>query len=261
MALGYPLSGLLATTPNVSVGNVSALAGIGDNSRYLQISAPVQSGNSGGPLLDASGHLIGIVTGKLDATRIFQVLGDIPQNVNFAIKAEVVRTFLDSKGITYQTARSEGQLSPADVGEMARPLTVQIECEQRTDADQSRPMTTSPPKDVEQPRSDQPARSLVATSPGRWAIGDQSNCNIASKAYHLRLDGGTVVWENGNGNIDVERITFSDETEFRTVTIESIHHSDSGFSPGTQWNYLRNGPEGIRVVESGGKSYLIARCR
>jgi uncharacterized protein len=47
VAVGYPLSGLLATTPNVSVGNVSALAGLDDDSRYLQISAPVQPGNSG----------------------------------------------------------------------------------------------------------------------------------------------------------------------------------------------------------------------
>jgi S1-C subfamily serine protease len=168
VALGYPLSGLLATTPNVSVGNVSALAGLSDDSRYLQISAPVQPGNSGGPLLDASGHLIGIVTGKLDAARIFHFFGDIPQNVNFALKAEVARTFLDSKGITYQTARSEGQLSPADVGEMARPLTVQIECDQRTDAGQSRPTPTpQPPKEVEQPRlappvhADQSSSSLI----------------------------------------------------------------------------------------------------
>jgi tetratricopeptide (TPR) repeat protein len=48
--------------------------------------------------------------------------------VNFALKAEVGRTFLDSKGIEYQTARSDGQLSPADVGDLARPFTVQIEC-------------------------------------------------------------------------------------------------------------------------------------
>ena len=41
-----------------------------------------------------------------------------------------MRTFLDSKGITYQTARSDQQLSPADVGEIARPFTVQIECQQ-----------------------------------------------------------------------------------------------------------------------------------
>jgi hypothetical protein len=56
VALGYPLSGLLSSEANVSVGNVSALAGLHDDSRYLQISAPVQPGNSGGPLLDASGH-------------------------------------------------------------------------------------------------------------------------------------------------------------------------------------------------------------
>jgi hypothetical protein len=129
VALGYPLSGVLATAANLSVGNVSALAGLGDDSRYLQISAPVQPGNSGGPLLDASGHLVGIVTAKLNAVRIARFTGDIPQNVNFALKGEVARTFLDSKGIAYQTARSEQQLSPADVGEIARPFTVKIECE------------------------------------------------------------------------------------------------------------------------------------
>ena len=75
-------------------------------SRYLQISAPVQPGNSGGPLLDASGHLVGIVTAKLNAAWAARLTGDIPQNVNFALKAEVARTFLDSKGIAYRTARS-----------------------------------------------------------------------------------------------------------------------------------------------------------
>ena len=49
--------------------------------------------------------------------------------MNFVLKAEVARTFLDSKGIACQTARSQDQLSPADVGEIARPFTVQIECE------------------------------------------------------------------------------------------------------------------------------------
>src|ERR1700730_9991116 len=54
--------------------------------------------------------------------------GDIPQNVNFALKAEVARTFLDSVGIPYQSAHSDKQLSPADVGDIARPYTVQIKC-------------------------------------------------------------------------------------------------------------------------------------
>ena len=141
VALGYPLSGLLATTANLSVGNVSALAGLGDDSRYLQISVPVQPGNSGGPLLDESGHLVGIVTAKLNAVRVARFTGDIPQNVNFALKAEVARTFLDSKGIAYQTERSDRQLSAADVGDIARPFTVHIECEQIATAT----TTSSPP--------------------------------------------------------------------------------------------------------------------
>src|SRR6516164_2974678 len=77
VALGYPLSGLLATEANLSVGNVSALAGVADDTRYLQISAPVQPWNSGGPLLDASGHLVGIVAAKLNALRMARYTGDI----------------------------------------------------------------------------------------------------------------------------------------------------------------------------------------
>jgi S1-C subfamily serine protease len=136
VALGYPLSGLLAKSANLTVGNVSALAGLRDDSRYLQISAPVQPGNSGGPLLDASGHLVGIVTSKLNAAQVARFTGDIPQNVNFALKAEVARTFLDSKNIAYQTARSDRQLSAADVGDIARPFTVQIECHPVDQSDQ-----------------------------------------------------------------------------------------------------------------------------
>jgi S1-C subfamily serine protease len=128
VVLGYPLSGVLATGPNLTVGNVSALAGLGDDTRYIQISAPVQPGNSGGPLLDTSGHLIGIVTAKLNAVSVARVTGDIPQNVNFALKAQLAREFLDSKLISYKTEKSIARLAPADVGDVARPFTVYIMC-------------------------------------------------------------------------------------------------------------------------------------
>ena len=128
VALGYPLSGVLATGANLTVGNVSALAGIADDSRYIQMSAPVQPGNSGGPLVDTSGHVVGIVSSKLDAMRVARAIGDIPQNVNFALKADVARTFLDSKLISYKVEASTGHLSAADVGEAARPFTVYITC-------------------------------------------------------------------------------------------------------------------------------------
>ena len=128
VALGYPLAGVLATGANLTVGNVSALAGLRDDSRYIQMSAPTQPGNSGGPLLDTSAHVVGIVTAKLDAVRVARAIGDVPQNVNFALKAQVARTFLDSKLISYQTETSTAALSPADVGEIARPFTVHVAC-------------------------------------------------------------------------------------------------------------------------------------
>jgi tetratricopeptide (TPR) repeat protein len=162
VALGYPLSGLLATTANLTVGNVSALAGLLDDSRYMQISAPVQPGNSGGPLLDASGHVVGIVKSKLNALHVARSFGDIPQNVNFAIKAEVARTFLDSKGITYQAARSEQQLSPADVGEIARSFTVYIECKQDQVRSVSAPTLSSPR------RSNEPSQEQTEN----WCAGE-----------------------------------------------------------------------------------------
>jgi hypothetical protein len=158
VALGYPLSGLLAKSVSLSVGNVSALAGLGDDPRFVQISAPVQPGNSGGPLLDASGHLVGIVTAKLNAAQVARMTGDIPQNVNFAIKAEVARAFLDGKGLSYNTAASDQQLQPADVGDMARPFTVHIRCQRTTSASAIgiAPVKVSPPS------SDAPAPSAPA---------------------------------------------------------------------------------------------------
>jgi peptidyl-prolyl cis-trans isomerase A (cyclophilin A) len=148
VALGYPLSGLLASTANLSTGIVSALAGLGDDTRYLQISAPVQPGNSGGPLLDTSGHLVGIVTSKLNALRMARFTGDVPQNVNFAIKGEIARAFLDSKGINYQIAQSTQNRSVAEVGDVARPFTIFVECKQaapRTTAAVKHPPNQPPP--------------------------------------------------------------------------------------------------------------------
>ena len=125
---GFPLFGALASQGNLTVGFVSALAGLGDDSRVMQISAPVQPGNSGGPLLDMSGNVVGVVTAKIDAIKVAELIGDIPQNVNFAIKASVVRTFLDSHGINYGTEPSDRALSSADVADRAKRFTVLVEC-------------------------------------------------------------------------------------------------------------------------------------
>jgi S1-C subfamily serine protease len=126
--LGFPFHGLLAQDVNVATGIVSALAGIGDDKRYLQIAAPVQLGNSGGPLLDQSGNLVGVVVGKLDAIKIAKATGDIPQNINFAIKSSVVETFLDDCGVSYKKNASGKSLALSDIVEGARKATMLLEC-------------------------------------------------------------------------------------------------------------------------------------
>jgi serine protease Do len=100
-----------------------------DDSRYLQISAPVQSGNSGGPLLDQSGNLVGVVSAKLDAIKVAMASNDLPQNVNFAVKAAMVAAFLDANRVTYKVgAPGDKPIAPADIADQARAMSGFVVC-------------------------------------------------------------------------------------------------------------------------------------
>jgi serine protease Do len=127
---GFPLTRVLASTGNVATGNVTALAGIADDSRFFQISAPVQPGNSGGPLLDRNGTVVGVVVAKLNAPRIAAATGDIPQNINFAIKGSVVAGFLDGQRVSYAESSNATALSTPDIAERAKMFTVHVTCVQ-----------------------------------------------------------------------------------------------------------------------------------
>lgn len=110
---------------------MTALAGIKDDSRMLQISAPVQPGNSGGPLLDETGTVVGIVVAKLNALKLAEATNDLAQNVNFAIKASVAQSFADSQGVRLQAAKADlPVMRPADIAERAKSFTGLVECRQ-----------------------------------------------------------------------------------------------------------------------------------
>ena len=126
---GFPLAGLLSSGPTLTTGEVSALAGLADNQRHLQISAPVQPGNSGGPLLDMRGQVIGVVVSKLNAGQVARQTGDIPQNVNFAVKHTEALAFLREQNVQVTQGAASDTLRAADaVGEVAHPSTLLLRC-------------------------------------------------------------------------------------------------------------------------------------
>jgi Trypsin-like peptidase domain len=129
ITFGFPLRGLLATNGNLTLGNVSALSGIGDDHNYIQISTPVQPGNSGGPLYDGSGQVIGVVVAKLNALRVMLATGDVPQNVNFAVELGAVRQFLKQNKLDVADEDSVSDLPIPEIAIKAKLSTYLIECE------------------------------------------------------------------------------------------------------------------------------------
>ena len=125
---GFPLAGLLTSSGNLTTGTIAGLAGLGDDARLMQITAPVQQGNSGGPVFDQSGLVVGIVVGKLDVLSLAGELQDIPQYVNFAIKSSIATNFLEARGVSYLAASRGADRSAADIAESARVVTVQVQC-------------------------------------------------------------------------------------------------------------------------------------
>lgn len=92
----FPNIDLQGAAPKLTKGSVNALSGIQDDPRAFQISVPVQPGNSGGPLLDAAGNVIGVVVPQLDAVKTARITGSLPQGVNYAVKSAYVQPLLDA---------------------------------------------------------------------------------------------------------------------------------------------------------------------
>ena len=85
--VGYPTPDLLGTDPKYTNGTVSALSGLRSDASFLQISVPIQPGNSGGPLVNEDGEVVGVVVSTADAPAFIRATDSIPQNINWAVKS------------------------------------------------------------------------------------------------------------------------------------------------------------------------------
>lgn len=106
--MGFPHPGLQGSDVKFTTGSISGLTGPQNTPVYYQISAPLQSGNSGGPLFDEYGNLVGIVAAKLDSLKMLVATGDLTQNVNYAIKSDYLVPLLKTvDGIKIQPSQTK----------------------------------------------------------------------------------------------------------------------------------------------------------
>jgi S1-C subfamily serine protease len=94
--IGFPNITLQGIEPKYTDGKISSLSGMLDDPMRFQISVPVQPGNSGGPLVNSDGNVIGVIVSRIRDSSALRASGAIPQNVNYAIKGKALTEFLRS---------------------------------------------------------------------------------------------------------------------------------------------------------------------
>lgn len=134
LAVGYPFHGVTSFNFTIAKGVISSLSGPLNDDRYLQITAPIHPGDSGSPLLDTSGHLVGLILGTSSKRRIDTSTNATSETVGFAIKVSGLKDFLKRSNVAYHTSDSGAQQTTAEITAAARSYTVLISCKGIDDA-------------------------------------------------------------------------------------------------------------------------------
>ena len=117
MTLGYPSPELQGAGQKATFGRVNSPSGPRDDARLAQIDAPVQPGNSGGPLLSTGGEVVGVVTATLR--------GDF-QNVNYAVKIDYLWPLLVRCGVSPLPSSQEGEMGFSEIAESFQDSVVML---------------------------------------------------------------------------------------------------------------------------------------
>ncbi len=116
---GYPLGKQISSAIKTHKGVVTALAGAGDNYSYFQTDAAINQGNSGGPIINQKGNVVGIA--------VQTWIEEGVQGVHFGIKSSTLKTFANSNGLKFLSPNTE-ELSNKELGQLITESTVYVEC-------------------------------------------------------------------------------------------------------------------------------------
>jgi TPR repeat protein len=118
---GYPIPFALSDAVKYTSGDINALSGIHGDQRLMQVSLPIQPGNSGGPVALDDGRVVGIVVSSVNLEYVFKNSNTLPQNVNFAVKADYLRILAKNNGLRLPTGSASG-----DAKQHVRAYSVQV---------------------------------------------------------------------------------------------------------------------------------------
>lgn len=128
LVFGYPYGQALGTGINLTNGIVTGTSGIGGDPSRFQMNAAVQPGNSGGPVVDDTGLLLGVAVGRLNDLAVLRATGALPQGINFAIRAEAVEQFLTANGVQPQRGDGMGGFGAQAVSARVAPAVFPVVC-------------------------------------------------------------------------------------------------------------------------------------
>jgi len=126
-AAGFPFGKRISSSITVNRGIISALMGPGDDISKFQIDADINSGNSGGPIVDKQGNAIGIAVSKLNREKALEELGSVPEGFNFAVNSMMAIGLFRSQGIDLQE-QNNSELSVKDRNDLFNQGTFYLAC-------------------------------------------------------------------------------------------------------------------------------------
>ena len=124
---GFGFGKNLSSSVKVTRGVVSALTGLKDNYSRFQVDAALQPGNSGGPIVDMKGNVVGIAVEKANFVYTLENFQSLPENMNFGIKSSVLNSFVRANGINISN-QTNVEMSKKDLGNLITDATIYIDC-------------------------------------------------------------------------------------------------------------------------------------
>jgi serine protease Do len=130
--VGFPTQGMAPLQPLMTQGTMVGLRQAdpqsGIRSPRLEFRADVRGGNSGGPLYDAAGLVIGVVFGELDSPKLYRRTGRAIIDVGFAIPTATAAQFLARHGIRPASGTAGNALAAAELHAQAIRQVVRVNC-------------------------------------------------------------------------------------------------------------------------------------